>query len=482
MDFLILLAFSLSVLTYYIGVLIYTLPIPWWGLKKWAPTLIYDSIASMVLLFSYSIIINLANYLAGLFNASWDVLINWILARISILSTISLAISSIIMLGSKVILPPILTSLAGPMFSTIFYIMLALQIILMLSLVLKQYFTKLLLLGIVLYSIPFRLARSVGSGLLAFVIIFNIGLPLLPNFVNFIASDNTALSNLENLSSLSTKEKLKEYGVIFAYGDIVDAQGKPIPKALLKAIINGETLAAYATNDNGRFIAGRPDRGLPKVKTRIIVEYVGFTLKTKPSEIDESDYTYNPFGEATAEYYIKIMVTNIHIIDKFSFIIVDNDINVKALTLNEDNINIRVESKSNTTLKVILNIRYNVTSITVNNKTLDNITYRENCWFNSLIARIYYIPIPQGDVKVNLSFHIENVPLHIKIKELKYIERMLKGYTSLSTLSITNVLGRIFFSWVILPTMYLIMLSSISYSLAYVIGGMRPRLPIKERW
>ena len=52
-------AFALSVLTYYLGVLIYAIPIPWYGIKRWAPLLIFDGLlaASLTLFFNDIIII-----------------------------------------------------------------------------------------------------------------------------------------------------------------------------------------------------------------------------------------------------------------------------------------------------------------------------------------------------------------------------------------------------------------------------------------
>jgi len=480
MEFLILLAFSLSILTYYIGVLIYTIPVPWWGLKRWAPTLIYDSLASIILLFSYTAITSFTSYLASIFNANWDTLVNWIIARISVLSTVSLALSSLVVIGSKILVPTVLSALIGPLLSTIFYIMLTLQIILTLTLVVKQYYTKLLILGIVLYSVPFRLARSVGSGIIAFTIVFSIGLPLLPNFIDYVISDSKVLSEVEKLNPGITREDLEKYGIIFAYGDVVDYCGKPVPKALLKAVVNGKTLAAYVTGNSGRFVAGRPDRGLPRVKFKAIVEYVGYKLKTKPSEIGEEDYTFNPFGEPTAEYYIKITVENIYLIDKFSFIILDN-ITIRSLTANNTHLKVVVESRSKNVMRVVLNVNYNVTRVIVNGVTV-NTTYTLNEWFNTPIAYTYHIPLSKGLNNVTIVYSVSNKPIQVEIRELKYVGSVLEKYRNVSVETVTSILGKLVFSWIILPTMYLIMLSSISYSLAYVIGGVRPRLPVRERW
>lgn len=480
MDFLILLAFSLSILTYYIGVLIYAIPVPWWGLKRWAPTLIYDSLASIILLFSYTAITSFTSYLASLFNANWDTLVNWIIARISVLSTVSIALSSLVIIASKILVPTVLSVLISPLLSTIFYIMLALQVILILTLVLKQYFTKLLILGIVLYSVPFRLARSVGSGIIAFTIVFSIGLPLLPNFIDYVASDNKVLLEVEKLNPRVTREDLEKYGIIFAYGDIVDYRGKPIPRALLKAVVDGRILAAYTTSDSGRFVAGRPDRGLPRVKFKAIVEYVGYKLKTRPSEISEEEYTFNPFGEPTAEYYIKITVENIYLIDKFSFIILDN-ITIRSVIVNNTFLKVIVESKSKNVMKLVLNINYNVTEAVVNGVVV-NTTRKLNEWFNTPIAYTYHIPLSKGLNNVTIVYSVSDKPIQIKIREIKYVGSVLDKYRNISVETITSILSRLVFSWIILPTMYLIILSSISYSLAYVIGGVRPRLPVRERW
>ena len=315
------------------------------------------------------------------------------------------------------------------------------------------------------------------------MIIFSIGLPLLPNFINYIASDSTVISSLESFRGEFSKNKLREYGIIFAYGDIVDSSDKPIPRALLKAIVKGELVAAYTTNNNGRFIAGRPDRGLPKIKTKIYVEYVGFSFEVEPSEVGEEDYTYNPFGEATAEYYIKIRVPKILILDRYSFIVKENYTTINKVSMNSSHLEFLIESMGNTTIRLVLNIKYNVTEIKINDNIPSTITCRSCYWFNTLVSRIYYIPLPKGRNEVSIFFNKVNSEPQVKIKEIRYLDKMLgRGGNENSLTNIAEILGKIIFSWVFLPTMYLIMLSSVSYSLAYVIGGLKPRLPIKERW
>ena len=72
---------SLAVLTYTIGVLLYSLPIPVSGLKRWAPRLVSDGIYALVLVTAYNVIVTAANELQSQLTGSWTSYIDWINQR-----------------------------------------------------------------------------------------------------------------------------------------------------------------------------------------------------------------------------------------------------------------------------------------------------------------------------------------------------------------------------------------------------------------
>jgi hypothetical protein len=62
---LLILASQLSILTYYLGVLLYVLPIPDYRVKKWAPILIRDGLWMAVLASAFTIILAASDLIAA---------------------------------------------------------------------------------------------------------------------------------------------------------------------------------------------------------------------------------------------------------------------------------------------------------------------------------------------------------------------------------------------------------------------------------
>ena len=69
-------ALYLSSLTYFLGVLIYMLPLPFRGLKEWGPTLIKDAIYVTVWVSIYNYVISFAQGLLSIIGASWNSFFN----------------------------------------------------------------------------------------------------------------------------------------------------------------------------------------------------------------------------------------------------------------------------------------------------------------------------------------------------------------------------------------------------------------------
>ena len=172
MDYYILtIAFYLSVLTYYIGVLILALPIPWYGIKKWGPILIVDGIKSAILVFSFNIIILSVAYISEVIGINWYNFNAWIVGKISELVLLYTFLFSLQTVASKVIsgITGIFTS---PLLSLITYSIILLETFLIVGAVVYSYCSKFIAIGILLHNIPFRISRAAGSTLIAFAIIY----------------------------------------------------------------------------------------------------------------------------------------------------------------------------------------------------------------------------------------------------------------------------------------------------------------------
>ena len=209
-DTLLIYVMYLSSLTYFLGVLFYALPIPVEGVKRWAPTLIKDSIYSLVWLSIYNDVINLANYiLHKILNLSWTgyfasltgdiVIIAIVYAVMSVLSsgagsaitsklagkmTAATTVGGKLGFGALTIVSGVVSSIATP-FKDVAEIALFVYLSIYVIAEIIYYATPwLIALGILLMSLPFRLGRSVGGTLIATALTFYVGLPLMPTFAS----------------------------------------------------------------------------------------------------------------------------------------------------------------------------------------------------------------------------------------------------------------------------------------------------------
>ena len=177
---------SLSVLTYTLGVLVYSLPVPISGLKRWAPRLVSDGIYALVLVTAYNIIVTTVDQLQSQLTGSWASYVDWINNSMSTVTAIYQYILLIVGLLSAI---PYVGSALQALFPTwtvttvlsgTLSFMSTLELI---SLLIYNDYTVLAAMGIMLFALPFRLGRAIGASILASSIIFYIGLPYMPTFL-----------------------------------------------------------------------------------------------------------------------------------------------------------------------------------------------------------------------------------------------------------------------------------------------------------
>jgi len=186
-----LLAFKLSVLSFYLGVLIYALPIPWAPLKRWAPRLIGEGILGAALSLGFAVFIYGTFRLGLMLGASWDSFLVWVLEQIGLIMAIQGAIKALLLAYNKLagvgLIFPKLLAAAEFLDKTIPVILGVLMLMASFTYILLVAGGKLLGLGLALYTAPFGVTRAVGSWLIAFYIVFMIGLPLYPLFLGLIS-------------------------------------------------------------------------------------------------------------------------------------------------------------------------------------------------------------------------------------------------------------------------------------------------------
>jgi len=243
-------ALYLAGLTYFLGVLIYMLPIPFEGLKEWGPNLIKDAIYVTVWVSIYQYVLNFATYLLTLIGASWSSFLSSVLTDFAILLGLDFAfafvssgalnsLSGLFGSGSggsdqstggtvpggvndvsskfnladsiaKFISGTGIPGVAASLIQDLFLFYLALVIIVLL---IYHGATLLTTIGIFLMALPFRIGRKAGSVFIAMSLVYYVGLPLMPAFDTLLAS--IAYGGTMSVASLNAGTTIFS---IFGYG------------------------------------------------------------------------------------------------------------------------------------------------------------------------------------------------------------------------------------------------------------------------
>ena len=235
---LVRLAFSLSLLTFYTGVLIYSLPIPYRGLKSWAPRLIADSVLAAGLAAAFYAILEVPAFIRSVLGASWALYESRVALNLAAAAAVK-ALAYVIKEAAGIVENPIVGVVAGVAVSLLAKLAdlaiataIALQSLGWLAMKASPLLAAL---GLVLYSIPLRLGRGAGAWLLALALVLPALLPALPLFEAAVAHYAGGYGAVQAAA---------------AQGVVVDAWGSTIGYGVLlfypaNATPEGEPLARY---------------------------------------------------------------------------------------------------------------------------------------------------------------------------------------------------------------------------------------------
>lgn len=254
-----LLAFKLSMLSFYLGVLIYALPLPWAPLKRWAPRLIGDGIMGAALSVGFALIIYGVAAFGKAIGVTWDTFVVWVAEQLSLILAIKGAIKALILAYEKLaafgIVFPKLLAAAEFLDKVIPVIMGVLALMLSFAYLILLAGGKILGLGLALYTAPFGITRAVGAWLIAYYMVFVIGLPLYPLFLGLItgvvepldATEGAAIVNVVGASGpiqWGVLELVNREGEVIAGFEVLD--GIAVVGAGVPPVIPLPEDAAYA--------------------------------------------------------------------------------------------------------------------------------------------------------------------------------------------------------------------------------------------
>mgnify|MGYP001772501462 CR=1 FL=1 len=277
--YLALLAVKLAILTFYIGVLIYALPVPLATLKRWGPQLLWDGLLSLLLAALYATLYTLSSRIALLLGGSWTLFNVWSASSLGVAISLKTLLAAVTAIPEVSRLAGVLYAVAVPLDRAATLAILFLTTIAGVAELVYNYGLVLIALGAVLYAIPLRLARGAGAWLIAFVIVFNIGLQTLPIFVSSFARAPEVPGATVDYRLLTVK--------------VEGANGHPAAYGFLRIERNGELLALYKLDGGGVAVSQYLEGGrvaVPAMEVHAYLEYVGVLFPLVPDPLRLQDY------------------------------------------------------------------------------------------------------------------------------------------------------------------------------------------------
>ena len=450
------LAYFLSILTYYIGVMILALPIPIYGLKRWSYTLMKDSILSMGLVLLYTALIQYSEQISSMIGADWDSYYQWLDSMIMILDrqrTILLIIYGALKTLS---MSYVLGDLLGPILRMISYNLIGVYTYKLFGFFVQNYSTILLVLGIFLISIPFRIGRSAGAWMIAFSLVMYTALPAMPLFVSsFPLPEGGWNRNGEVLGIAYPQVRVGTYhtkqvmlnGILEAY--------------YYNSTSNSYELISRYKVINGVADAAKPDRGLPGLTdflTYFIVDGIVFSLD--PFPVSPNNYE---FENGTLD--LQLISQNLLCALQGNTIVYRGNTNVlynMSCSVNTLQLQLELTPQSYIEIRIPSTVDYQI-------DYSGNAQVESGEWSWNTLEGIYIRFYNNGNftVQEQISLSTTGNSQSISVDEYYY----LRDYLGLDLYSLHYVITNIFFRLVLLPLLYILILTLIVSNVAYLIAG-----------
>jgi len=429
------------------------LPLPFYGVKKWAPTLIVDGIFSASLVFSYTLILETIEYFGKLFGSDWNNFYVWIGLKTGIITSFLVLLKIIgtgLSLGGLQFLA---NSIISSLISVLTNVLMLLLTISVISTVLTNYGAKLLALGIVLHSVPFRILRASGAMIISVIVVFTIGLPLMPVFVESI-SQPTTLPN----SAISS------YGLTYARIITEDHFGNRLRYPVISVYSRDKAtlLAKYCGDRNGIVDATNPDKGLPgSAQYYILLEYCGLKIWIK---IDP----FSDYYKVNNNIYFRIKADNIAELGNRRIIYIKNGSIVHLTKIADGVFDATLNVIDNATLYVVL-FKHDCHVAEVNGTKIEPSYITEYIEYG-ISYEIYEYHLSRGYYDIILEIEFYGQELRPNVSE-KYYVRDTGNISFTDPINIITPIAYIIFNLFIGPIVYVAILFSASIALAKLLGG-----------
>ncbi len=443
------LALNLAILTYFIGVLILALPIPYRQLKKWGIRLLSDAVTAAVLISAYNIVLGIGDFILNLLGYSWAGFMSWLTERTAILVTALMGLTYITSwiksLGYSMILSPL--GLAST------YITLALSAVRMMYFIASfiwNFRSELLALGLLLYSLPLRIGKDVGAFFIAASLVMYVGFPLMPVFVN-VFQGNTPQPTISSPVTLTC--------------NIVDLGNGPIPHPILRLYKEGSEvpIGIIKGDAGGKVVLGDNLDVLPRNYTfRVEVLFMGYIFTPTPSTIR---------SESGRTSY-RLRLPNIIYQGGLAILLPSSlsVVHVKYLG-NKLEVTLTKPSTGGGEIRIVKLANVQVASLSVNNASLQ-CSWNTWSWKGIQLSEcVLSLSVSELNSTRSIFINISYTPREYPSPNIE--ERRIVCYESLVDIIMQYIsIGIAYiYSFLFLPGVYLTALTTMASSLARVLGG-----------
>jgi len=452
-----LVAYKLAILTFYIGVLLYALPIPWPPLKRWAPRLIVDGIFVTSITFLFYGLFEVSDYVARLLGGSWPLFYAWFQTALTNLLDMKAFVFIIGSIVGQLPFGDAVNVLLRPLDRVVDVGLFVIGWIGAITYIIHEFGKALAAIGIALLAVPFRLSRGAGAWFLSFVLVFNAGLQVLPSFLASIAEQPGG----------PNPSQLESYGLAFANVDVFGYGNSHIGGGILTLKVDDSDLYANYTIIGSRAYDDYFSSNIPvpsRAPSYYTLEIDGVRVNLKPYPVMPEDYeTYGSLWQVTLSTDYIMWVGNYTIVyTNGTFIDYTSENETMTVTA-------RLDSSEYVALRYPVNCQVNVTY----DESLRTYASQWN-WHGIQGVEIRFLADTSGEYTFNIERGDCQSTRPSFGKTMNYFE-IISGLGAFTDI---NLLSSILLYYATIPLVYVFTLFSITFGIARALGG-RDRIPIK---
>ncbi len=441
---LLTLAVALASLTYALGALILGLPIPYRPLKRWGPRLMADAVVTMIIVSSLGILLWLSDKVMEIIGVAWGSFYDWITVRFTLLLAVYGGLQYVSTLLRSSGLDVFLPIVSGTV-SAVGAALTGLRLIFFVALALQRLRYHFVVLGSVLYSVPFRIGRSVGATMISIGLVAYIAMPALPLFVDAFSPDVPGLAIPSNQT-------------IIIY--VKDSVGNSLPYPLLELRDSGGEVEGVILGDMyGRIILGGGKDVLPPTfNYSVRIGFLGYYFDTVPGYITESSNNS------------VVIIPNL--VYKGGVGVLAHGVMMNVLADEPGRIRMRAVAILASPEILITKVAYiSYAEVSINNDSYD-CQWVRTYWMDIPLDTCQVTVLSRGDV-LTIDFISGPYPgPSVREKRIVYGDSVEELVESLTTYA-----AAVLYRELVLPAMYMGVVASITAAAARVIGGSMRLLP-----